>query len=72
VIVYIQNKLVVKCEGKQFCQNRTLVINILVLGYKSTECQSSWLIKSTILKLLIDPTRSTKIKFSNIENHRKS
>jgi len=26
----------------------------------------------TILKLLIDPTRSTKIKFSNIENHRKS
>jgi len=25
-----------------------------------------------ILKLLIDPTRSTKIKFSNIENHRKS
>jgi len=44
----------------------------LVLGYKSTECHSSWLIKSTILKLLIDPTRSTKIKFSNIENHRKS
>jgi len=25
-----------------------------------------------ILKLLIDPTRSAKIKFSNIENHRKS